>query len=479
MVQNWEFLLAEIWGLIALSALLGLFVGWLIWSRTKQLKAMRAQLSTRERELEHAKRDLEVRTRGFDTERAALAAERDAAVSTSNELDGRVGGLETALATAKADAQKYELHFAEVSEANQRADEELRLRADKIADLEANLDMARTRESELARFEEDYHGAIAARSKAQNAHAEEIARVRRRDEDLTTLKTELHNASTAAKRVASLEAELTRVNAKVGQMEALEAQLQEARAKENSAQKLEADLNAARAKAERADRLEAELSQVRAQVARNQQAAHDVSALKVKADKSDKLERDLSHASAKVALIGGLEATVATRETRIRQLEAQIAGNRDMQSELDSLRADVRKRDATISDLRTRMKPSLRVAEPSNVPDYDGDGVLEGRNEGSKPKTLKAARDGRADDLKMIKGVGPKLEAMLHSLGFFHFDQVASWTADEVAWVDANLEGFNGRVSRDRWIAQAKVLAAGGETEFSARAEEDGIYRSA
>ena len=84
-----------------------------------------------------------------------------------------------------------------------------------------------------------------------------------------------------------------------------------------------------------------------------------------------------------------------------------------------------------------------------------------------KPKTMSAARAGGADNLKLIKGVGPKLEALLHRLGFFHFDQVASWTADEVAWVDENLEGFKGRVSRDEWVAQAKILAAGGETEFS------------
>ncbi len=88
---------------------------------------------------------------------------------------------------------------------------------------------------------------------------------------------------------------------------------------------------------------------------------------------------------------------------------------------------------------------------------------------GTKPKSLESARDGGADDLKLIKGVGPKLEALLHRLGFYHFDQVADWSADEVSWVDQNLEGFKGRVSRDDWVAQAKILAAGGETEFSAR----------
>ncbi|MEM9013389.1 MAG: endonuclease [Pseudomonadota bacterium] len=95
---------------------------------------------------------------------------------------------------------------------------------------------------------------------------------------------------------------------------------------------------------------------------------------------------------------------------------------------------------------------------------------------GAKPETLSAARDGKADDLKQIKGVGPKLEQLLNSMGFYHFDQVAAWTSEEVAWVDENLEGFKGRVSRDNWVAQAKVLAEGGATDFSKRVKEGDVY---
>jgi NADH-quinone oxidoreductase subunit E len=69
---------------------------------------------------------------------------------------------------------------------------------------------------------------------------------------------------------------------------------------------------------------------------------------------------------------------------------------------------------------------------------------------------------------------GPKLEALCHSLGFFHFDQIAAWTEAELAWVDDNLEGFKGRATREKWVVQAKVLAAGGtadEAERVARGE--------
>lgn len=95
---------------------------------------------------------------------------------------------------------------------------------------------------------------------------------------------------------------------------------------------------------------------------------------------------------------------------------------------------------------------------------------------GTRPQGLEAAREGGADDLKRIKGIGPKLEALLHQLGYYHFDQIAAWTEDEVAWVDQNLKGFKGRVSRDHWVEQAKVLAEGGETEFSKRVEKGDVY---
>lgn len=93
-----------------------------------------------------------------------------------------------------------------------------------------------------------------------------------------------------------------------------------------------------------------------------------------------------------------------------------------------------------------------------------------------KPEMLSAPRGGAGDDLKQIKGVGPKMEGMLNTMGVWHFDQVASWRKKEVEWVDENLEGFKGRVSRDEWVKQAKVLAKGGTTEFSKKVKKGGVY---
>jgi NADH-quinone oxidoreductase subunit E len=75
-----------------------------------------------------------------------------------------------------------------------------------------------------------------------------------------------------------------------------------------------------------------------------------------------------------------------------------------------------------------------------------------------QPETLTGPRGGRADDLQVIEGIGPRMEALLHSLGFYHFDQLARWTAEEIAWVDSNLKSFKGRLIRERWVEQARDL---------------------
>ena len=83
-----------------------------------------------------------------------------------------------------------------------------------------------------------------------------------------------------------------------------------------------------------------------------------------------------------------------------------------------------------------------------------------------RPKGIAAARGGKADKLQRISGIGPKNEKVLHGLGFFHFDQIAAWTAGQVDWIDNHLK-FNGRIRREEWTKQAKLLAEGKEEEFT------------
>ena len=74
------------------------------------------------------------------------------------------------------------------------------------------------------------------------------------------------------------------------------------------------------------------------------------------------------------------------------------------------------------------------------------------------------------DDLKRIRGIGVLIEKKLNSLGVTHYEQVANWTGADIERI-SNLLDFKGRIERENWVEQARILATGGQTEFSRRSE--------
>lgn len=97
----------------------------------------------------------------------------------------------------------------------------------------------------------------------------------------------------------------------------------------------------------------------------------------------------------------------------------------------------------------------------------DGDIDVE---DGWQPAGL-TAKPKDADDLKRIGGVGPVIEKTLNGLGIYHFQQIADFTRENIAWVDDHIS-FPGRIDREDWVGQAKALAAGKETEFSKKVDK-------
>lgn len=91
-------------------------------------------------------------------------------------------------------------------------------------------------------------------------------------------------------------------------------------------------------------------------------------------------------------------------------------------------------------------KQSVVAAEPDAAPSSP------------RPPKLYDAAPVDSDDLKLIKGVGPKLEAMLNAMGIYRFEQIAGFSDANLAWVDENLTAFKGRPFRDDWVAQARAL---------------------
>jgi predicted flap endonuclease-1-like 5' DNA nuclease len=74
-----------------------------------------------------------------------------------------------------------------------------------------------------------------------------------------------------------------------------------------------------------------------------------------------------------------------------------------------------------------------------------------------------------ADDLRLIKGLGPRIATRLGELGITRFDQLAALSATEVTEIDGQLGSFAGRITRDNWVDQADFLAKGDIAGFEAK----------
>jgi NADH-quinone oxidoreductase subunit E len=108
--------------------------------------------------------------------------------------------------------------------------------------------------------------------------------------------------------------------------------------------------------------------------------------------------------------------------------------------------------------------PAAKPAEPQTLAEAPKPATASAAGS-AKPELLTQPRGGKGDDLKLIWGVAEKLEERLNKMGIWHYDQIAAWTPAQVAWFEQEIQGFAGRVARDRWIEQCKKLSAGWRPE--------------
>lgn len=123
--------------------------------------------------------------------------------------------------------------------------------------------------------------------------------------------------------------------------------------------------------------------------------------------------------------------------------------------------------------------PPATVAKPAKKPAVKpkAEKAKTGKPKTEKPKAAKPKKAKVAvDDLKEIKGVGPALETLLHENGVTSFAQIAGWTDAEIDRHAELIGRMGSRIRSDDWVAQAKVLAAGGSTEFSRRVDKGEVY---
>ena len=95
----------------------------------------------------------------------------------------------------------------------------------------------------------------------------------------------------------------------------------------------------------------------------------------------------------------------------------------------------------------------------------------------SEAYTSKNQPTGTPDDLKRVRGVGVLIEKKLISMGVTSYQQIANWSASDIYRVSQVLD-FRGRIERENWVEQARILSAGGQTEFSRRVDRGEVETS-
>lgn len=98
-------------------------------------------------------------------------------------------------------------------------------------------------------------------------------------------------------------------------------------------------------------------------------------------------------------------------------------------------------------------------------------------DQGQIPSTTARVVSSEVDDLKRVRGIGVLIERRLNGLGITRYEQIANWSADDVARISQALD-FKGRIERENWVEQARILATGGYTEFSSRVDRGEVDSS-
>ena len=182
----------------------------------------------------------------------------------------------------------------------------------------------------------------------------------------------------------------------------------------------------------RVEALQAELAAVPAPVAAP--AAETVAAAAVAADPTAPVEEE-----------------IARLRWRVRFLEGRLAyfeGDADAEEAGEDAEDNARPEPARASEA---------ILHQLEAADEAAEAEAEQEVERTRPLALDKPVDGTPDDLTLIGGIGPKIQDVLNSLGIYHFDQIAEWTQENIAWVDEYLS-FTGRITREGWVEQAAVL---------------------
>ncbi len=120
-----------------------------------------------------------------------------------------------------------------------------------------------------------------------------------------------------------------------------------------------------------------------------------------------------------------------------------------------------------------RLSDAIKERETKAGDDSNLDNLRSVKSEAYRSSTS----SGEVNDLKRIRGIGVLIEKRLNALGISSYEQIANWSAGEIDRISQTLD-FKGRIERENWVEQARILSSGGQTEFSRRVDKGDVETS-
>lgn len=133
------------------------------------------------------------------------------------------------------------------------------------------------------------------------------------------------------------------------------------------------------------------------------------------------------------------ENRLAAFEARLAQLEQENAA---LQSSIQNLNQS--RSSSIIDPALSTEEPNPEIITPTKVDLFRTDRAL--------------LRDQVRDDLSRIDGVGPFIEKKLNDVNIYSYEQIASWSAEDIKQITQQIQYFEGRIEKDNWVGQAKIL---------------------
>ncbi len=411
---------------------------------------------------------------------AARAKELGSLVdSTRSDLDGahgRVAELEGELGAAQGQVAELtpfkanaEATGAQLNDANGRIGElegqlaELQQLRDQRDGANSRIDELEGQLGDMGQLQEQLNGANSRVAELEGQLQEQLnganSRVAELEGQLGAAQGQVAELTPFKANAEATGAQLNDANGRIGELEGQLAELQQLRDQRDAANGQLDDANG------RIGELEGQLAEL--QQLRDQRDAAN--------GQLDDANGRIGELEGQLVAMGQLQIDITERDRRIEELELAAQQSAQAQADLDALRRQLDEanqlvdksagtidtKETVIIDLRKQLADKEAEAEALPEPLRRVASFHAGSWKVGTTKLGTAGAD-HTDDLKVVSGIGPQMEKLLNSFGITSWEQLAALTPEEVATVDAALEDFPGRITRDEWVEQAQDIMDAG-----------------